>query len=102
MPPEQEKAYPEPSMFGLLPAYGIYARHAKGLEFRDVEFSFVKDDTRPVIVLDDVAGAEFDHVKAQRAGGAPFFVLRKVSDFRVGSNSGVPDRQLDRAEQESY
>jgi hypothetical protein len=101
-PPEQEKIYPEPSMFGLLPAYGVYARHAKGLFFRDVGLSFVKDDTRPAIVLDDVAGAEFDHVKAERAGGAPFFVLRKVSDFSVGDSSGVPDQRIASAEQESF
>lgn len=101
-PPEQEKAYPEPSMFGVLPAYGVYARHAKGLAFRDVELSFAQEDTRPAIVLDDVAGAEFDHVKAERVGGAPFFVLRKVSDFWIGDSSGVPDQRLARAEQESF
>ncbi|MGD1030301.1 MAG: glycoside hydrolase family 28 protein [Opitutaceae bacterium] len=100
-PPEQEKAYPEPSMFGLLPAYGVYARHAKDLSLRDVDLSFAKDDTRPAIVLDDVAGAELDHVAGERAGGAPTIVLRKVSDFSVAGSSGVPDRTLPRAEQES-
>jgi len=100
-PPEQEKAYPEPSMFGLLPAYGLYARHAKGLSLRDVELSFAKDDARPAIVLDDVAGAEIDHVKAESAGGAPFIVLRKVTDFSVGGSSSVPDRRLPSAEQDS-
>jgi polygalacturonase len=101
MPPEQEKGYPEPSMFGLLPAYGIYARHAKDLTFSAIELSFVADDTRPAIVLDDVAGAEFDHVKAQRAGGAPCFVLRHVTDFSVGNTSGVPDTRLPQADQKS-
>jgi hypothetical protein len=101
LPPEQEKGYPEPSMFGILPAYGIYARHAKGLFFRDIELGFVKDDTRPVVVLDDVAGAEFEHVTAGRAGGAPFFVLRKVSDFSVGNSPGVADGRVARAEQET-
>ena len=100
-PPEQEKAYPEPSMFGILPAWGIYARHAKNLSFRDVALSLVKDDTRPVVVLEDVEGADFNAVKAARAGGAPFFVLRKVGDFSVGDSPGVPDRRLARAEQES-
>ena len=38
-PPEQEKAYPEPSMFGVLPAWGLYVRHAKDLAFRDFKFS---------------------------------------------------------------
>jgi polygalacturonase len=100
-PPEQEKAYPEPSMFGLLPAYGVYARHAKGLAFRDVELSFAQDDTRPAVVLDDVAGADIDHLKAESAGGAPFIVLRKVRDFSVRNSPGVPDRQLPGTEQES-
>jgi polygalacturonase len=100
-PPEQVKSYPEPSMFGVLPACGIYVRHAKDLAFRDLKFSFEKDDTRPVIVLDDVAGAEFKNLKAQPAGGAPLFVLRKVTDFSVGDSSSVPDRQLANAEQES-
>jgi len=100
-PPEQEKAYPEPSMFGVLPAWGLYIRHAKDLAFRDVKFSLEKDDRRPVIVLDDVAGAEFKNVKMPRAGGAPSFVLRQVTDFSVGDSSSVPDRQLANAGQES-
>jgi polygalacturonase len=100
-PPEQAKAYPEPSMFGLLPAYGIYVRHASGLEFRDIDLGFAKDDTRPAIVLDDVAGASFEHVNAQRAGGAPLFVLRKVADFSVGDSSGVPDTRVAAADNQS-
>ncbi len=101
LPPEQEKAYPEPSMFGILPAYGVYARHAAGLSLRDVELGFVRDDTRPAIVLDDVAGATLDHVTASRAGGAPLVVLRKVSDFSVADSPGVPDSKRPSVEQES-
>jgi len=29
--PEREKEYPEPSMFGMLPAYGFFIRHATGI-----------------------------------------------------------------------
>ncbi len=100
-PPEQEKAYPEPSMFGVLPAWGLYVRHAKDLAFRDVKFSLDQDDTRPVIVLDDVGGAEFKNLKAPHVGGAPLFVLRKVTDFSVGDSSSVPDQQLASTEQGS-
>ena len=102
LPPEQEKAYPEPSMLGLLPAYGIYVRHAADLSFQNINLSFAKDDTRPVVVLDDVAGAEFDNLKAERAGGAPTFVLRKVTGFLVRNSPGVADRQLPDAAQESF
>ncbi len=101
LPPEQEKGYPEPSMFGLLPAYGLYVRHAKNVTFRDLDVGFMKDDTRPAIVLDDVAGVEFDHLKARRAGDAKFFMLRQVSGFAARGVAGLADTQRTTAENES-
>ncbi len=100
--PERENNYPEPSMFGTIPAYGFYIRHVKGLEVRDVEVSFVKDEQRPVIVLDDVAGASFDNVKAKRTEGVPFFVLRKVSDFSARNLTGLADVRRTKVEQEKF
>ncbi len=100
-PPEQEKGYPEPSMFGLLPASGLYIRHAQRLVFRDLDLGFMKDDTRPAIVLDDVAGAEFDNVQARRAGDAKFFVLRHVSNFTTRAVAGLPDGIRASAEDEN-
>ena len=35
-PPERETNYPEPSMFGELPAYGFFIRHARGVELSNV------------------------------------------------------------------
>ena len=100
-PPEQEKGYPEPSMFGLLPAHGLYVRHAKNLTVRDFTVTFAAADTRPAVVLDDVAGASFDRVKISRAPAAPSFVLRHVSDFTTRLTPGLPDTHRATAEQES-
>ena len=75
--------------FGLLPASAVYVRHAQRIAFRDVDFAFVTDDTRPPVVLDDVAGIEFEHLKAPRAGGASLFVLRGVKDFSARDCSGL-------------
>lgn len=52
--PEQEKAYPEPWMFGTIPASGFYVRHARGITFDNVRFHFEKPDGRPLFVTDDV------------------------------------------------
>ena len=53
--PEKEKAYPEHSMFGKsLPAYGIYARHVRGVKVQNVKMSLVKPDARPATVFSDV------------------------------------------------
>ena len=52
--PEHEKDYPEIRMFGRLPAYGFYIRHARNLRLRNIEIISDKDDFRPAVVCDDV------------------------------------------------
>ena len=52
-PPENEKMYPEPSMFGIVPASAFYIRHARNIRFRNMEVNFEQPDFRPGIVLDD-------------------------------------------------
>jgi hypothetical protein len=51
-PPEKEADYPEPVMFGEMPAYGFFVRHVRGLTMTDVEVSYLKDDVRPPFLLD--------------------------------------------------
>lgn len=51
--PEQKKTYPEPWMFGTIPASGFYVRHARGIVFDNVKFSFDKPDGRPLFVTND-------------------------------------------------
>ncbi len=56
-------AYPEFSQFKELPAWGIYIRHAEGIEFENVTFTALKKDYRPAIVTDDVKGIIFKEMK---------------------------------------
>ncbi len=89
--PEREKEYPEPSMFGLLPAYGLFVRHARGVSISGLEVGYVKEDKRPAFVIEDVQNIEFDRVKARMAEGASTFVLLNVSGFRLD------EKKVDRA-----
>ncbi len=89
--PERENAYPEPSMFGLLPAYGLYVRHARALRVSGAELGFQDEDRRPAFVLRDVQGAEFHDVRAQKATGVPTFVVEDVTDFETLHTRSVPD-----------
>src|SRR5713226_3528751 len=97
-PPEKEDTYPEPTMFGVLPAYGFFIRHVKGLEMRDVEVSYMKDDARPPFILNDVVGAEFLHIKGQRGQDVPTFVLKKVENFNLQQSWPLPDTRIERTE----
>ena len=95
-PPEKEDAYPEPVMFGEMPAYGFFVRHVRGLEMSNVRVSFMTEDLRPAFVLSDVRGVDFRNVKAQLAPGVPTFVLKNVEDFSVQQSRPLPDTVLER------
>jgi len=60
--PERIDDYPEFSMFGELPAWGFYVRHAENITFRRVRLSLAADDFRPAFVFDDVGNAAIEHV----------------------------------------
>jgi polygalacturonase len=96
--PELEKNYPEPSMFGMLPAYGFFIRHAKGIELNNVEVGFMQEDRRPAFVLDQVNGVDFQHVKAQKAEGVSTIVLKNVENFTSRGSTPLPDTQVSKAE----
>lgn len=99
-PPEKETDYPEPSMFGLIPAYGFYIRHVRGLEMNNVEVSSLKSDLRPPFLLSDVKGADFFRIRAGRAQDTPTFVLNNVENFSLQESHPLPDKRLERVKQE--
>ncbi|MGA2865494.1 MAG: glycosyl hydrolase family 28 protein [Verrucomicrobiota bacterium] len=63
--PEFADEYPEYFMWGVLPAYGLYARHARNITLDNVRFELAKKDFRPAIVCDDVQDLEMSSFKAQ-------------------------------------
>jgi len=100
--PENEKSYPEPSMFGIIPSYGFYIRHANGISFDNVEVSFEKDDARPAFLLDDVKNAEFLRTNAELFTGAKMFVLKNVSNFSAVGSRNLEDTRIAKAEKKEF
>jgi polygalacturonase len=90
LPPELEKDYPEPERFGMMPAYGLFARHVRNLEIADFRVGFEEQDLRPSMVCVDVDGLEIDNYKAQTAKGVPAARFDGV-DGLVIRNSPVLD-----------
>jgi polygalacturonase len=74
---EKEKAYPEYNMFGkVMPAYGAYIRHVRGVTSEHVKLSTTRPDARPGVDLIDAEGL-------------------KAGDFAVATPAGpttLPDR----------
>ena len=66
--PENEKSYPEFSMFGELPPWGFYVRHARGLTFKNIKLTLDKHDFRPAFVFDEVDSLKMEQIKLPDQG----------------------------------
>ena len=53
---EKEKAYPEATMWGNLPAKGFCVRHARNVHFNNIHVETTEADVRPDIVKTDTEG----------------------------------------------
>jgi hypothetical protein len=81
--PECERDYPEFSMFGELPAWGFYVRHAENIQFRNVKIQYQKEDFRPALVFDDVNGVHLKSMEISSASEMPVVLLNKVTDEQL-------------------
>ena len=99
-PEEKETEYPEPDMFGNMPAYGMFARHVKTLSARDLVFTTDRPDARPAFRFDDAAGVDLERLSVPR--GAPIFSLRGVTDFLLRNSPGLPDKRLAKADKDAF
>lgn len=54
--PDFSSHYPEYDIHGRLPAYGLYARHVRGLALQEVDLAWRETDLRPPVVFDHVEG----------------------------------------------
>lgn len=68
--PERPESYPESTMFGTLPAYGFYCRHAEGLVFRNVVLRTRRPDLRHAMLFDDVKDLQIEALQADWTEGA--------------------------------
>lgn len=81
--PEQAAKYPEFSMFGELPAWGFYVRHAEGIEFRNCRFILKIPDYRPSMVFDDARNVQLVKVNIGPLSGKPVIVMHDVKDVTM-------------------
>ena len=76
--PERETAYPEHTMFGTLPASGLWVRHAARVTVRHVHVDLAAPDARPALFCEDVDDLEVTGLRAPVAGAEPLVRLRQV------------------------
>lgn len=75
---EAETAYPEFSMFGELPAWGLYVRHAKNITLKNVTLRYKKEDFRVPVIFDDVQQLNIEKLNIPASKEMPVLLLNNV------------------------
>jgi polygalacturonase len=84
--PEAVDKYPEVKTFGpLVPAYGIWARHVKGLKLVHITLHLDSIDRRPAFICEDGQDIEVDDRKIPETAGRP-------ATMRLESLSNTPSQ----------
>ena len=76
--PEEREKYPEYKMLGVLPAYGFFCRHARGLVLDDIRVRTETPDARHALVCDDVEDLDVVALHPASQPGAEPVVLDQV------------------------
>jgi hypothetical protein len=76
---EMETVYPEATMFGPLPSYGFYIRHAKGVTLSNITLTYKGTDTRPGMAVVDAERFSFSGLHIQSEGKTEKVVYEKVT-----------------------
>ncbi len=86
--PELPEHYPSARMFGMLPAYGFFCRHARNLNFHHVEIGFVNEEKRPALICEDVETLRVEDFSAEISSDAHATLwLKQVREAFVTRNS---------------
>lgn len=74
--PENASDYPEFSMFGEMPCWGLYVRHATGIQLKNVKLQYKKEDFRPAVIFDDVQKLTLENVNIPTGQKPPAIVFK--------------------------
>ena len=73
--PEAIDKYPEVKTFGpTVPAYGVWARHVKGLKLNNITFRLKTNDLRPAFICEDGKDIKIDNCTLPETTGAQSIV----------------------------
>lgn len=88
--PEAIDQYPEVKTFGpVIPAYGVWARHVKGLKLKNVSFRLKNNDLRPAFICEDGKDIELSNWDIPATKGAQSIIRLENVEGAVINNNKV-------------
>lgn len=90
--PQERDAYPEYTMFGELPSWGLFVRHVKGIHLKNVTLRTAAADFRPALVFDDATDVKLDEVNIY-AHNDRHLVVHDVKHLKVNQLKAMDEHQ---------
>ena len=95
VPKYERQRYPEPGRLGVMPSWGLFARHVKNLTLTGIELRTAKEDLRPAVMLDDTTGVLFDNVTLPKVADVPTFNLRNAHGITTRNSPGLESKTIE-------
>jgi polygalacturonase len=90
IPPEKEEEYPESDMFGKLPSYAFFIRHAKNVSLNNIHLSYEEKEMRPALECDNVEQLSISGLKAEADQDAEsLIVFNDVKEASIYSSKSL-------------
>jgi len=83
--PESITDYPEFSMFGELPTWGLYIRHVKGITLKNIKLVNKKKDYRTALLVDGTQKADLQNLSVVGATSLPVLFFNDTKPLALGN-----------------
>jgi hypothetical protein len=80
---EDEKGYPEPTVWKNLPVYGLFMRHVKNISITDISLVNTQHDPRPAFAAIDIDHLSMAQVKVEGSSSQPGLIMKNVKKLEV-------------------
>jgi len=87
--PEAETSYPEFSMFGEVPVWGLYVRHVKGLTLKNIKLVNKKKDYRTALLINDAKNVKLQNLSVKGATSVPVLFFNDAKPLQM-QNINIP------------
>lgn len=87
--PEKISDYPEFSMFGELPAWGLYVRHVDGLKMKNVKIIAKDPDYRYPLIFDDVQNLDIESMVIEGESKNKHIILHNTQNAKIDKEDRI-------------
>jgi len=95
--PEKIPNYPEFTMFGEMPAWGFFIRHAEGVTFKNVNLLANEEEFRSTVIVMESSEVTFENSSFQLTSKNNTVVLKDAKNISLKNVKDLPNKEIKEA-----